>query len=315
LTIKLPTIIGLKYRLGQLQQRTTYALRAVKALARLRMNGSGHPVPIAAVMVGRNDDYQPNFAERLHATLEWNVRHLVDEVVFVEWNPPVDRELLSYKLAKCFPCLRAYVVPPEIHYSVCENPHVLLLEFHAKNVGIRRAQAPWIITTNADAAFGLDTIICVRKPGVSDDAAWSAQRIDIDWPADHRHGVTFANFLRYKRVIPWTMWGAGEFHMASKRLWEQIRGYDEAKTAHRWACDARGTAQMIHHGADLKRAGVVLHLAHPTSTTEDNERQLHHGDDATLDNLPYLNPDNWGMRDYREVQIAERVWRLEQWMD
>jgi hypothetical protein len=273
------------------------------------MQSGPPPFSISAVVVGRNDDYQPDFAARLHATIDWNVRHLVDEVVFVEWNPPADRELLSIELTKDFPCLRAYVVPREIHDEVCENPNVLLLEFHAKNVGIRRTSTPWIVTTNGDAAFGLDTIYRVRTSRVSDNDAWTAQRIDINWPGGRE--VTFANCLRYRRVIPFTRWGAGEFHMASKELWERIRGYDETKRAHRWGCDVRGTAQMIHYGADLRRAGVVLHLAHPSSCTEDDERKPHHGDDATQDNLPYHNPENWGMSDCREIQVAERVWRLE----
>ncbi len=32
------------------------------------------------------------------------------------------------------------------------------MEYHAKNVGIRRAKSDWIIATNADVAIGLDTI-------------------------------------------------------------------------------------------------------------------------------------------------------------
>src|SRR5215831_5630841 len=153
-----PGIRGLIYRGGLLRQRVGFVSRGVRGYAGLRVRRNGSRPQIAAVVVGRNDDYMSDFAARLYATLEWNIRYLVSEVVFVEWNPPPDRELLAHELTKRFSCLRAYVVPPELHAAICENPHVPLLEYHAKNVGIRRAQSRWIMTTNADAAVGLDTV-------------------------------------------------------------------------------------------------------------------------------------------------------------
>ena len=80
------------------------------------------------MLVGRNDDYMSDFVHRLRATIAWNAKYLVDEVVFVEWNPPADRELLSFELTRRFEFLRAYVVPPAVHLAVCENKNIPLLE-------------------------------------------------------------------------------------------------------------------------------------------------------------------------------------------
>src|SRR5581483_3498466 len=135
----IPGIRGLSYRLGVLQRRTGFAVSAAIGYAKERLRRNGSLPDIAAV-------------------LEGNTRFLVREVVFVEWNPPPDRELLSIELARKFDCLRAYVVAPEIHESICRNVHVPLLEYHAKNVGIRRALSPWIMATNADAAVGFDIV-------------------------------------------------------------------------------------------------------------------------------------------------------------
>ena len=107
--------IGIKYRFNQARERTAYAVAGAGNYARLRFRQNGHRPRIAAVMVGRNDDYMSDFRERLEATLEWNTQYLVEEVVFVEWNPPPDRELLSLQLTKKFSKLRAFVVPPEVH--------------------------------------------------------------------------------------------------------------------------------------------------------------------------------------------------------
>jgi hypothetical protein len=284
-------------------------MRNAAYLARTRKRRNGNGLSIAAVVVGRNDDYMPDFLQRLTATIEWNVRHLVDEVIFVEWNPPADREYLATTLTKRFDCLRAYVVPPKIHRAFCQNPNLALMEFHAKNVGIRRAKSPWIVATNADAAFGPDAVYRILNSPLPPDAVWTAQRVDIPWREGRAESIKFQDLLRYRRVIPYKSLGTGEFVFASRQLWERARGYDESLLKHRIDCDMRGTAQMIAHGAETRRAGIVLHLAHPTSCTEGGVR-AHHGEHAYFDNVPYQNGENWGLGDYRETEIADRVWVL-----
>ena len=303
-------IAGVRYRLGQFQQRTGFAMRAAGNYAKLLVRSHNHRPRIAAVTVGRNDDYMSDFRERLLATIDWNIRYLVNEVVFVEWNPPADRELLSLELTRRFECLRAYVVPPEIHEQVCKNPNVKLLEYHAKNVGIRRAQSPWIISTNADAAVGLDSVNTLLNCDLDPNVLWTAERWDIPWREDQQKEIGFWGSLRYRRLIPYHPLGTGEFCLASRELWHRARGFDEQMVRHRIGCDVRGTAQMLAHDATVRRVGTVLHLTHPTSCTENI--QPHHGELATPDGVPYQNSDDWGLGNCREVKLAERVWELRQ---
>jgi len=108
---------GAIYRL----HRAAFALRGAANFAALRREVNGRKPSITAVVVGRNDDYMSDFADRLRATIAWNSNYLVQEVVFVEWNPPGDRELLSTDLVKQFDNLRAYVVAPEIRTVPCSN--------------------------------------------------------------------------------------------------------------------------------------------------------------------------------------------------
>jgi hypothetical protein len=307
--MNVPGVRGVAYRLDQFRHRAGFALRGARSYARLRLRRDAARPRVAAVMVGRNDDYMSDFRERLIATIEWNVRHLIDEVVFVEWNPPADRGLLSTELTERFPSLRAYVVPAEVHAAVCENPHIKLLEYHAKNVGVRRARAPWIMTTNADAALGLDTVNKLLTTRLDPEVAWTAERVDIPWREGGQRSISLGASLRYTRVIPYHQLGTGEFALASKELWGRTRGYDETLVRHRMGCDLRGTAQMLAHGASIERAGSVLHLQHPTSCTENI--QPHHGEMGTPEGVPYRNPDDWGLGSAREVQLSERVWRLE----
>jgi len=302
-------IRGALYRVDQWRTRASFAADAMANFLRLRLHQNGSRRSIAAVVVGRNDDYMSDFVQRLYATLEWNISYLVNEVVFVEWNPPADRDLLSYDLAKKFECLRAYVVPAESHEQMCENRNVKLLEYHAKNVGVRRAQSPWIITTNADAAVGLDSVYTLKHVDLDPDVVWTAERFDIPWREDQQTRISLFDSLRFQRPIPYHVLGTGEFCLASRELWHRVRGYDERMLKHRIGCDRRGTAQMQAHGAKIQRVGKVLHLTHPTSCTE--SVQPHHGEFATIDGVPYHNEADWGLGNCREVQLAERVWRLE----
>lgn len=299
---------SISYRLGEIQKRTAFALNAASEYVKLRYHRNGSRPKISAVVVARNDDYMPDFADRLRATIDWNIRYLVDEVVLVEWNPPPDRELLAHDLTRRFGGLRAYVVPPEIHAAICENENVALLEYHAKNVGIRRATSPWIIATNADAALGFDLVNTILSAKLSPDVAWTAERMDIPWRERRQKTIGLGSALRYLRGIPYHELGTGEFILASRELWHKVRGYDEKMVRHRIGCDVRGTAQMRFLGATIRKAGIMLHLAHPTSCTENI--QPHHGEMATLEGIPYQNSDDWGLGECREIEIAERVWEL-----
>lgn len=302
-------IRGILFRSDEARRRAGFALRGAYNFARLRLESKGTRPCVTAVVVGRNDDYMSDFRERLHATIEWNMRHLIDEVIFVEWNPPADRTLLAHDLTKRFPSLRAYVVPSEVHDRVCENTSVKLLEYHAKNVGIRRARTPWIMTTNADAALGLDMVDKILTTPLEPEIAWTAQRADVPWREDEQRRIDLLTSMRYRRLSPYNQLGTGEFTFASRELWHRARGYDETMVRHRIGCDMRGTAQMLALGARIERAGIVLHLQHPTSCSENV--QPHHGEWANIEGLPYENRDDWGLGAARETPLAERIWRLE----
>jgi hypothetical protein len=308
-------LVGLKgvksvhYRGHLLARHAIFVLNNTLEFIKLGQEQNQNRPQIAVVVVGRNDDYMTDFVHRLRISVSWNLRHFASEIVFVEWNPPLNRELLSLSLVKEFPSLRSYVVPREIHQRLCENGQIELLEYHAKNVGIRRAHSPWVLATNADAILALNGVQRILGTHLADDnVVWTTRRLDIHWREGRRRGVGLLDHLIYRRYHSYHPLGTGEFCLASRRLWERVRGYDESLTSHRFNCDRRGTQQMVAHGAQLLKAGAVLHMVHPTSCTE--LLQPHHGLPAAGE-IPYHNRPNWGLSDRSEVQIAERVWRLE----
>ncbi len=307
-------ITAINYRYNQLKFNLQYASNGLLNYSRLSTAAKSGKYPqIAAVMVGRNDDYMQDFALRIRATLKWNVSNLVTEPIFVEWNPPPDRELLAYRLAEEFPTLKVFVVPREIHEKVCQNPRLALMEYHAKNVGLRRANSEWVMATNADVAIAPETIrsiVNLQDSHLSEMIGFIAERVDIDWTEGRSSGIGLTDCLQFKRIVPLSPNGTGDFLMARRDLWHRIKGYDENLLRHRIGCDARGAAQMRLHGALIEKIGRVLHLAHPTSCTEEGVRP-HHGEAATLTDLPYLNGPNWGQGDSRLIEIGERIWQLD----
>ena len=307
--MKIPTLLGLRYRTGVAVKRASLLVESVAGRAALALAPAGRRPPIVGVVCGRNDDYMPDFEHRLQATVEWNLRYLLSEVIFVEWNTAPDRPLLAPGIAKAFPRVRSYVVPPKVHAAVGGTERVPMLEFHAKNVGIRRARAPWILATNADALVGYSTARRLRARQIDPGSVWTAQRIDISWRLGRREPATLLDVLWYRRVIPDHDLGTGEFLLASEERWLRACGYDETSTTQRIGIDKRGAAQLRLLGGTLRRAGTVFHMAHPTSCTEGIRG--HHGEMASLENLPYANSGDWGLASAREIELAERVWRLE----
>ena len=119
---------------------------------------------LSIITVGRADNHTGNFVDRLLYTAEFNARALKDagikhQFIFVEWNSP--REALgtvARKYTDAIPNSIAYVVDPGWHNFVCDNPNMVIMEFFAKNVGLRRCETPVAVCVNADILFGNDTI-------------------------------------------------------------------------------------------------------------------------------------------------------------
>ncbi len=116
---------------------------------------------LSVVLVGRNDNYGGNFAERLQdcvTVLAKELSHLNgrSEVIFVNYNPlptPSVREFINWPTDSDKFSFRVLNVPQHVHLSLLQdNPdrQLPMLEFPAKNIGIRRAKGEFILSMNAD---------------------------------------------------------------------------------------------------------------------------------------------------------------------
>jgi hypothetical protein len=293
-----------------------WRLRAVpvgRAVLRGTLN-LGRPQPkVSAVVVARNDGYFRDYAERMRATISWNHKHLADEVVLVEWNPPDGAPLFATRFVREFPFLRAFVVPAHIHRGFAGAAPLGMLDYLAKNVGIRRATGEYVLVTNVD--IFIEPRAAFIRYMLNPQFVFRTRRVDFEWDGQLPSRDILWDRCRHRPGPPgWRenmFHGSGDFTLAHRALWQRARGYDESMPLQRMHADSRGLLQLQAHGGVVVLWGYHYHTYHASSSTAI-------GGPAALNpfdfkaNLPYRNPETWGLGLYTETPLAERVWLLAQ---
>jgi hypothetical protein len=180
---------------------------------------------ISFVVTGRNDDYGYRFLYRIQRFTE-NLIYLCEkcklpsELIFVEWNPPKNKERL-YKALKIgknrkFLKLRFIEVSKEIHDKTKTSDKMPLLEFPGKNAGIRRAKGKFVIVTNPDIIFSEDMIRSFSKKQLKKNIFYRADRCDlfVDIPTNLRT-TEVENFCKKKWDFCWSAY-FGRYHRGIK---------------------------------------------------------------------------------------------------
>jgi hypothetical protein len=312
-------MVSNQVRTNTLLDRVSYRLNIARDRARRikwrwrDLRDAGEPVEVnptvALIVVGRNDNYGGDFRGRLNATLAWNLQFPFSEVIYVEWNPVADKPSDAEWLVQRFPNLRVYIVSRERHQRSCTNPKMPVMEYFAKNVGIRRAKADWICLVNADVLIGPDVFkrLAKLRPG----SVYGTHNVNIKWTGSEikRADLTeqlLGGFSAGDDLLS----VVGNFFLAPRKLWHQARGYDESLTDRRVVCDGHGAAQLYNLGARPRVIGRHYHLDHPESCQ--NAVLGHQGTYFDpWEGVPYENSENWGQADAIERPVGERTWFLE----
>jgi hypothetical protein len=143
---------------------------------------------ISLVVTSRNDNHGGTLQFRmqtfLNCFLEQCRRHRFPaEIVMVEWNPPQDRpplaDALDWSQSSQYCPVRIIQVPAEIHKRYQHSEALPLFQMIAKNVGIRRAHAPFVLATNIDILFSEELIRHFAARRLKEGLMYRMDRYDV----------------------------------------------------------------------------------------------------------------------------------------
>jgi len=141
---------------------------------------------LSVVLCGRNDDYRRDYLKRLQ-TFVSGLNHfcaqyaLSCQVVFVEWNPPVDRPPIKQAINWGEHVgVKTVTVPASIDAQFPVNRGKSTLhEFIAKNAGIRRADGQFILSCTSDLVFSPELIQYLARRELTKDTVYRTTRVNV----------------------------------------------------------------------------------------------------------------------------------------
>ncbi|MCC8432207.1 hypothetical protein [Reyranella aquatilis] len=279
---------------------------------------------IEAIILGRNDNYEPQWTEKLLAAIAYNRAVLTRDgyefrVAFVEWNPPAGNPLLAPMLVERFPYVRCVVVAPEVHKAICQGPMPIMLN-PAINAAVRTSEADYLVVTGGDCFFGRALADRIAREGLVANRLYRAERVniraDIDFvsatPAEIEDpanivSVDTCSEPPYDRP-PFTN-ASGDFLMMDRATMTGLRGFDEAIDFSKLHLDSRLCWTCMDAGMDCELLGRIFHISHTQSYVNaggayDSQSYV------TEVSLPYLNPDEWGLGRFAWTRDGDRVWHV-----
>lgn len=235
-------------------------------------SSAGSP-KLTVVAATRNDEHGGNQTARtqlfINGLADQADRFKIPvELLLVEWNPPADRpplvEAHTWRRSEWFQP-KVITVSRELHSAIPHSDGLPLFQMIAKNAGIRRAGAQFVLATNIDILLS-DELFQSFKRALKPNALYRVDRLDVEADLDRKplpspaevralpwiraHRQDGAYYPEGKRE-PWyaaarstinrTIWNTlhggplpdlftfacGDFTLTTKDVWESMRGYPE----------------------------------------------------------------------------------------
>lgn len=236
---------------------------------------------IAAVVIGRNDNYGENLHHRARLCMA-NLTSQFDKVFYVDWKT-LDVNLIE---ASGIVDDKIQIISITSDY-IKEHYHQYLnypiVESIGRNIGIRSAVDEgydWILSTNIDCIIDNvnieelqeDTLYTARRRNVPQDFHLNNE-VNIKILKNMKNNFTQAQLSVINGESVWDkgdVWSlvvcCGDFQLAHKDLWRDIRGFEEAAAGRAYA-DSNLMKRPIMIGKKTSILDIdVFHLDH-TSTS------------------------------------------------
>ena len=267
---------------------------------------------VSIIVTARHDNYGGDVSVRIVKPLQFNAARLAEhgvsyEIVLVEWDPIPGRPLLSELLGTQLPdltasTLRRIVVAPEYQRALTQNPRAGYMEYLAKNVGIRRAAAPFVLVSNIDILLGRGVVSCLAAGRLNPGTIYRTPRHDIKLGVDHS-GLSWDALENpsnqvHRSVLrpPLYSHGSGDFLLADRDTFHRLGGFNEVYRVARAGIDQNFLAKAYGAGCPIEDIGdAVYHVNHVGSFRISKAGHDHLGWPSK--HVTYNNPDGWGLRD------------------
>jgi hypothetical protein len=292
---------------------------------------------ISIVIVGRNDNYGVNFLERINTF----VKHLdrqtskfnnIFELIIVEWNPLPDKPRLKDVLIRAKNFSTRIITVPENLHKIANMP-APVLEFWAKNVGIRRALGDYILVSNPDIMFSDHLVEELAKKNLQDDVVYRTDR--YDYHGDGIQYISLENYIDFavkntfrvhmcpesvevkycdsifnlpssqRNDIIFTN-ASGDFILSSRKTFEKARGLAWESSLTKGHVDSFSLIRLVKQGKIksqfiFTRPFCIFHMDHPRKPNLirwEPEVALAAAEWAGWFAKPSWFNDDWGFRDY-----------------
>lgn len=159
---------------------------------------------LSIVVTSRNDNHGGDTMRRMCIFIkgliaQTNRYQLPCELVFIDWNPPADQPLLKDVLPKPqaddFLKVRYVIVPNGLHQQLRYSEKMNLYQMIAKNVGIRRSTADFVLCTNIDLLFSNELFEFLAKRSLQKGCFYRANRCDV--PSEVNEDAEVQDQLKY----------------------------------------------------------------------------------------------------------------------
>lgn len=166
---------------------------------------------LSFVVASRNDNHGGDLAKRMRIFVRGLLAqtrrfNLPAELIIVVWNPVPDEPGLDEYLPAPGPddllTIRYITVPAEIHNSYRFANKLGIYQMIAKNVGIRRAKADFVLCTNIDLLFSDALMKLLSAKNLDPKAYYRCNRCDIlaelqeDWSIEEQLHFSQAHVVR-----------------------------------------------------------------------------------------------------------------------
>jgi hypothetical protein len=167
---------------------------------------------ISFVFVGRNDNYGGDFKQRLQTCVTTLYNQLVTyntsaEIIFVNYNPlptPIITDFIEWPKSTHLITVKIITVSPEEHQKFVDASNVddvPVLEYPAKNAGIRRANGEYIVAMNPDIV--IDDLFFETFPWFNKNHYYRVNRIDYQLHNDEEIHGDVLNFAKNNCTKVW----------------------------------------------------------------------------------------------------------------